>query len=332
MKIRIISFTERGLELAERLGRGLDGEAVRCGGAVALQEWTELAFREAEGLVFVGAAGIAVRAVAPHVRSKTGDPAVVAVDETGQYAIPLLSGHLGGANDLARRIAALCGAVPVITTATDLRGVFAVDEWARYQGCLVRNPERIRAVSSALLAGGIITLRSDFPIAGTPPEGVVVTEESGCDVLLSLRTAGPDVLQLIPEIVVLGVGCRRGTAPEDLESAFRTLCAGGGISEDAVRMVCSIDRKADEPGLLEFCRNRGLELKTFTALELQAVPGTYSSSEFVLSVTGADNICERSAVLGSGGTLLIPKTAGNGITMALAIKEPSLQWKGAVNG
>ena len=97
---------------------------------------TAAQFAQSDALVFVGAVGIAVRAIAPHCRSKATDPAVVVLDECGRFAIPLLSGHLGGANDLARRLAKACGAVPVITTATDANGVFAVDEWAKHQHCL----------------------------------------------------------------------------------------------------------------------------------------------------------------------------------------------------
>lgn len=101
----------------------------------------------------MGAVGIAVRAIAPHCKSKATDPAVVVLDECGRFAVPLLSGHLGGANALARALAEACGAIPVITTATDANGVFAVDEWAKAQGCAVLEPERIKLVSGALLAG-----------------------------------------------------------------------------------------------------------------------------------------------------------------------------------
>ena len=153
MTVRLLAFTDKGLALAQRLAGLLGGEAVRCGGAVTLAGWTADAFASADALVFVGAAGIAVRAIAPHLQSKATDPAVVAVDEAGRFAIPLASGHLGGANRLARRIAAACGGTPVITTATDVNGRFAVDEWARVQGFRLLDVGRIRTVSGKLLAG-----------------------------------------------------------------------------------------------------------------------------------------------------------------------------------
>ena len=164
--IHLISFTEQGQSLAERLAQALDGQAVRCNQGWTLDGWTQEHFQLGNALIFVGAAGIAVRAVAPYVRSKTTDPAVVVVDEMERFAIPLLSGHLGGANELAGKIAAVCGAIPVITTATDLHGLFAVDQWAKKQNCAILNPEGIKKVSGALLAGRRVEVCSPWPIAG----------------------------------------------------------------------------------------------------------------------------------------------------------------------
>ena len=133
-----LAFTDTGLALARRLADALPGSVDRCGsGGVSLAGWTALQFAQSDALVFVGAVGIAVRAIAPYCRSKASDPAVVVLDECGRFAVPVLSGHLGGANDLARALAAVCGAVPVITTATDAHGIFAVDEWAKHQNCTV---------------------------------------------------------------------------------------------------------------------------------------------------------------------------------------------------
>lgn len=257
MKLEYLAFTAQGMELAAALARALGGTPARCGAPEGLAGWTARAFRQAEGLVFVGAAGIAVRAIAPHVRSKAVDPAVVVVDEAGRFAIPLLSGHLGGANDLARRIAALLGGQAVLTTATDVRGAFAVDAWARHQGCAVVNPAAIRRVSAKLLAGQAIALRTDWPPAGEPPPGVLLAQGADCDVRVTLRPEQTDALVLVPRIAALGVGCRRGTPQAALEAAFSALLARGDLRPQAVRKACSLDRKQDEPGLLAFCRAHG---------------------------------------------------------------------------
>ena len=126
MKLYYLAFSARGLALAQKLAASLGGEAARCGGPVTLQSWTEAHFETGAGLVYIGACGIAVRAAAPFLQSKETDPAVVAVDEQGRYAVPLLSGHLGGANALARAIGRACGAQPVLTAATDAGGLFPV--------------------------------------------------------------------------------------------------------------------------------------------------------------------------------------------------------------
>lgn len=170
-----LAFTAKGLALAQKLAAAYPGSVARCGheaGQVHLADWTARQFAGSDALVFVGAVGIAVRAIAPHCQSKAQDPAVVVLDECGRFAVPILSGHLGGANDLARALAAVCGAVPVITTATDANGVFAVDEWAKHQNCTVLEPERIKLVSGALLAGKTVQFASDWPIAGAPPDGI----------------------------------------------------------------------------------------------------------------------------------------------------------------
>ena len=206
MKCAYLAFTDKGLALAQRLAEVSPGTVARCGAdGVSLSAWTARQFADADALVFIGAVGIAVRAVAPHCRSKAVDPAVVVLDEQGQFAVSLLSGHLGGANDLTRRLAAACSAVPVITTATDARGIFAVDEWAVRQNCAVAEPERIKYISSALLEGELVRFFSDWRIAGEPPTGV---QPAACaaqaDFALTLTPVG-DALHIVPRVVVLGV-------------------------------------------------------------------------------------------------------------------------------
>ena len=287
--------------------------------------WTEEAFGANDALVFIGAAGIAVRAIAPHVRTKVHDPAVVVLDELGTFAIPVLSGHLGGANELAVRLARCVGALPVVTTATDVHGLFAVDSWARKQGLTVVNPERIKWISARLLAGETVKLKSLYPIKGAYPAQVEADEE-GYDILITHRTRGrAEALRLVPKIVTAGIGCKKGTAAETIGEAFDAALRKSGCHAAAVKAVATIDLKADEPGLLSFCENHGLPLYTYSAAELAAVPGSFTGSAFVKKTTGVDNVCERAAVL-CGGRLLSQKEAGNGVTVALAIEEPKLSF------
>lgn len=323
-----LAFTAKGLALAQKLAAAYPGSVTRCGheaGQVHLADWTARQFAGSDALVFVGAVGIAVRAIAPHCQSKAQDPAVVVLDECGRFAVPILSGHLGGANDLARALAAVCGAVPVITTATDANGVFAVDEWAKHQNCTVLEPERIKKVSGALLAGRTVRFASDWPIAGSPPAGLA-EDAAAPELALTLCPAG-DALHLVPRIGVLGVGCRRGTGADTLAEAFAAFCAQAGFAPQCIAAAASIDLKQNEAGLLAFCQSRGWPVEFFTAEQLRAAPGSFTPSAFVQSVTGVDNVCERSAVLAAGGTLVFHKYAHTGVTFALAVRPYAPDWR-----
>ena len=324
MNIRLISFTDRGEALAKLLAEALGGTADR---GIKASEWTERYFGEAEALIFVGAAGIAVRSVAPHLKNKALDPAVVVVDEGGRFAVPILSGHLGGANDLARRIGEICGSLPVITTATDVSGKFAVDEWARRQNFALLEPERILPVSARILKGETVTVTSDFPIRGVCPEGVTIGEKGL--VKVGICRDESSALHLVPGIGVLGVGCKRGTTRETLEAVFEEFCIQNRFYPECIAGAASIDVKADEPGLLEFCKAHGWDLATFSAGTLAEVPGEFSDSAFVRETVGVGCVCERAAVLLSRGVLIFRKYAKCGVTMALALRpcEPDWRWQ-----
>ena len=328
MRLTYLSFSAKGETLAVRLAAALGGKADRCGCPLSLDEWTCAAFGQAEGLVFVGAAGIAVRAIAPYIKNKTSDPAVVVVDECGHFAVPILSGHLGGANDLARQIAHTCGAIPVLTTATDANGAFAVDEWAKQQNCQIIHPEKIKNVSSSLLAGRTVQVYSPWSITGDCPENVALTrDETDCMVRLDVRSGEGNCLCLAPKILVLGVGCRKGTPLEALEETFQILLEKSGVFAEAVYMTASINLKQEEAGLLAFCKAHGWPCRFYSAGELEAVPGDFTSSSFVRDVTGVDNVCEQSAVLASSGRLYWKKIVGNGVTMALAQSPYAPTWR-----
>ena len=323
--IAYLAFTEKGRTLAEALCAVLGGEVSCTRDGILLRDWTERAFGSRRALVFVGAAGIAVRAVAPYLRSKASDPAVVSVDECACFAVALLSGHLGGANELTERIAEVCGAQAVITTATDRGGVFAFDEWARVQGLAVADAKKIRAVSAKLLAGGSVSVHSVLPIVGEPPENIRMTESGDADVWVDVRAH--DALTLVPPVLTLGVGCRRATESETLEARFAAFCAETGILPAAVVAAASIEHKRGERGLEDFCAAHGWPLRFFSAEELAALGGGFSASAFVAETVGVDNVCERAAVRAAQGELIVKKHAGEGVTFAIAQKSIKLDWR-----
>jgi len=304
----VAAFTRDGAALALRIARELGGEAwasARYAGNGVLpmegtvSDWARQRFLPGNELVFVSACGIAVRAVAPFVKSKQSDPAVVCLDDQGQFVISLLSGHLGGANQLARRIAAVTGGTPVVTTATDVHGKTAVDEWAKEHDCAIENIGAVKRISSSVLDGERV--------------GVAVTDQLA-------PAPWPVTLWLRPRVLVLGVGCKRSTTMDTLKSSLDDFLAGAGVSPLSLCAVASIDLKKDEAGLIGLADSLGVPFVTYSAAELAATPGRFTPSERVKSVTGVDNVCERAAVRCSGGALVRSKTLYPGVTMALARK------------
>ena len=344
-------------------------------------KWTESRFSADDGILFVGACGIAVRSIAPYVASKKSDPAVLVIDECGKFVISLLSGHLGGANELALTASEILNAQAVVTTATDLHERFAVDIFAKKNGCDIMNMTAAKEVSAAVLAGEKVGFYSEFPWTGTLPQGLILCDRKGVPVspdeknrtgkssgavtekqetgkpsgevmkkqetanygreALTEESAGEQpvrlgiavtvhksctpflsTVQVIPKAVTLGMGCRKNKDPEGIEKAADICLEQGDIFPQAVERLASISIKKNEPGLLALAENKKLPFLTFEGEELMKVQGEFTPSAFVKSVTGADNVCERSAVLGAAkGKLIKRKSGGDGVTTALALRE-----------
>lgn len=336
MRLAILAFSRQGCRTALRVARVLEpvaeerrlftmaqyaGEGEFQAIAPPVSRFTGPLFAWADALVFVGACGIAVRAIAPYVRDKRTDPAVLVVDELGGFVISLLSGHIGGANDLTERMAEALGATAVVTTATDVNRKFSVDAWAARNGCAISSMGVAKAVSAAILEGPV-PLCSDFPIATALPPGTAAGEDGPLGICISWRRRRPfdRTLLLTPRVLHLGIGCRRGAAATDIRQLVDDVLTEHQLSPAAVKLVASIDLKRQEPGLLEFCRERGWTAQFYTAAELAELEGDFTSSEFVRGVTGVDNVCERAALLGAG-RLLVRKTARCGVTVAVAAED-----------
>ena len=332
--IHIVAFSSKGCELALRISEGLNVEnkvfSKTSGNSegtipieVPIRDWASASFKEADGIVFVGAAGIAVRTIAPHIESKTEDPAIVSIDELGRYSVSLLSGHLGGANDLALKISEITGAEPVISTATDLNRKFAVDTFASSMNLAISDMVLAKEVSAGILDSKNIGFRSDYPYSGELPENLTESDgELGIHVTSSDRSIFRKTLRLVPRNLVLGIGCRRNTPKETIDRVVRTVLSENDVSVLGVRLVASIDLKSDEKGLLEFSKELGVPSVFFTAEELNTLEGTFSKSDFVLETTGVGCVSERAAMFPSGnGELIIRKTGIDGVTVAV-VKEP----------
>ena len=367
MKISIICFTLTGQQTGEKLKKALEEQEH----AVSLytkskyipesikestKEWAGKQFESADGIIFIGATGIAVRSIAPYVASKKTDPAVLVTDECGKFVISLLSGHLGGANELALQAAEALHAVPIVTTATDLEGKFAVDVFAKKNNCNIFNMKAAKEVSAALLAGKKVGFYSEFPVEGELPEGLVRCDEYGnpvssmdnrseeeiqkssdfngtgtdctnidCGVAVTVHTSCNPFIsttQVVPKCLTLGMGCRKDKDARGIAEAAQKVLDRSGFHKEAFEQIASIDLKKEEKGILSLSQDWQIPFVTYTEEELKQVPGEFTPSPFVKKITGVDNVCERSAVLASGnGRLLQRKTGENGVTTAVAARE-----------
>ncbi len=328
----ILSFSARGAATAARAAEAISAEydVRRCAPTGSLTALMPALFAEVDALVFVGACGIAVRAIAPCLRGKTVDPAVIAMDEAGRFVISLLSGHIGGANALAVRLAAALGATPVVTTATDVNGRFRADEWAARHGLVIADMSAARRFSARILERDL-PLLSDFTIVGRLPAGLVPGAEGDCGLLISCRDVRPfqTTLLLIPRILHLGIGCRRGTGAEKIDAAVEAALRASSLRREALASASSIDVKQDEAGLNAWMRATGLKPGFFSARALNDVPGTFSGSAFVRDTVGVDNVCERAAMLaaGEGARLILSKMCLDGVTVAVALQKWSVSFE-----
>ena len=343
-KIAFAGFTRAGCDLARLLARtvesrGFADEASVSGPArlsrdagvepfESLAAWTKENFAACDALVFVSACGIAVRAIAPLVSDKLTDPAVVTLDERGAFCVPLLSGHVGGANDLARFLACETGGRAVVSTATDVNGVFAIDEWAVREGFSIIERVRAKEVAAALLEGEPVGFSSAFPLAGVLPAGFVAVSEGACavgdvGVRLDWRTGDrpfPRTLHLVPRCITLGVGCRRGVSFDVLRNQVEQALRKVGFPQAALAGIATIDVKRDEPAIRDLAARWALDISYFSSDELNSVPGAFSSSDFVRCSVGVGNVCERAATA-RGESLVLAKQADRGCTVALGLKR-----------
>lgn len=348
MHIHLFSFTEHASNLAISLADMYSALGHHCTCYTMKQfavppkltafpnsakEQVDESFKTQDALVFIGACGIAVRMIAPFIKSKTTDPCVLCIDEKGQFVISLLSGHIGGGNEFTLETASLINGTPIISTATDLNDKFAVDVFAKKNELSISSMLLAKAVSSKLLQNINIGIKSDLPMPQTLPDGLIPYES--CDDTISLgiyiglqtKDAMPfkETLILTPKQVVLGIGCKRNTPLENIEALVLDTLEKNNLTLESIHSIASIDLKKDEAGLIAFCEKYQLPFTTYSSEELLAVKGAISSSSFVKSITGVDSVCERAALARANSEkLLIPKTAHQGVTLAASLRPFTL--------
>lgn len=305
----------------------------------SLKEWTERQFKETNGIVFIGATGIAVRSIAPFVQNKLSDGMVLVIDDMGKYVIPLLSGHVGGANDMADRLAKLINGVPVITTATDIHDRFAIDIFAKQNGLDIQNKAGIAKVSSKILDNKEIVIAVDsFKNVDMDSYEkckyknqimIVEATDNNIDVYIGNKNIDNVSLKLIPKEYVLGIGCKKGKNLSEIEHAIQNVLAQANLDNKNIWKIASIDLKKEEQGIIDYANKYRLPFITFDADSLNSVIGDFNESDFVKSQVGVGNVCERAAMLlaGTDAEMVVHKTADNGVTVAIAKRK----WRIAFN-
>lgn len=338
MRLGIMSFTDRGSELAGKIAKWGYGEKFeittyhkRQGEEQQASSWVREQFSRLDLLVVVGATGIAVRLIAPYLQKKQTDPAVLVIDEMGIHVISLLSGHLGGANEFTLELSAWLGAKPVITTATDLNQIFAVDVFAKKNKLWISSFEQAKAISAHLVNGGRAGFYSEEPVRGELPKELVESQEERLQIVISKRKKREeqeDCLLLIPQWVAVGIGCRKGKSCGKIQEVLHQVLSEQELALESIQGLYSVDLKKEEPGLQELAHRLSLPFTTFSPEDLEQVAGEFTGSDFVKQTVGIDNVCERSAVLGSkGGTLIQKKYGVNGVTIALAVEPREVSFE-----
>ena len=292
-----------------------------------------------DGLIFVMATGIVVRTIAPYIVDKRFDPGIVVIDITGRFAISLCAGHLGGANQLARELGEVLGAIPVVTTGTDVNQTLARDMLAKELGAEIENWEALKVVSGMLVDGERVAIFAE-PNVRMPnlepfaAKGVTRIASLGeledrfrAAVIVSHRILAAQMPAKIPTLwvrpksLVVGVGCDRGTAIEEIEQAFETVLRDHGLSALSVRNLATYILKKDEPGLCAFAQKRGLALVAYEREEINRVEHLIPSpSPMVLKHTGVLGVAEPAAMLSAGASaVLVPKCKCGRVTLAVAL-------------
>lgn len=338
--VAVLSVTRQGVALARRLEAALparltvyvtekyaaDAPAHFVRFEDKLQPVVDAAWGRHEALVFIGAAGIAVRMIAPHVVDKRFDPGVVVMDIQGKFAIALCSGHLGGANELARLIGDAVGAIPVVTTGTDVNGTLAPDVLAKQLGADVENWDALKIVSGALVDGKRVGVLADVSLdvsmyrsKNVHPTDSLDGFDAGVGVTHRVIHTDTPTIWLRPKVLVVGIGCNSGTPREEIEREVDAVLGEAALSPRSVRELATIELKKDEPGLVAYASARGLPLRAFDARTINEEAPPFERSETVFRHVGVYGVSEPAAMLAAGaGTCLVRKQKRGNVTIAVA--------------
>lgn len=286
-------------------------------------------FNKFSGHVFIFSTGIAVRIIAPLLNSKIIDPAVVVVDDNGTHAISLISGHLGGANALSKKIARIVCGTPVITTATDTNNLRAIDLIAKENRLFIETPQNIKLINMAFLMGKPVGLFDPFGFVKTNLQKKYFsnknraensTEKIFCS--FEIKNVSRETLILRPPVLSVGIGCNRGTSCKNLKQFLFMVLKKEKLSVNSISEFASVDIKKDETGLLELSKEMKIPIIFFDKKRLSSVKTIMTPSQMVEKHLGIKSVCEAAAILSANnGELIVPKNKNKDVTLAVAIKK-----------
>jgi len=337
-EIAVWAITPGGLRLAQKLTRHLKktflilserlsdiSDAVRF---KRLSKAVSEHFEQFDGHVFIMSTGIVVRMISKHLQNKAMDPAVVVVDDSGRFAISLLSGHLGGANALAKSVADVIGGIPVITTATDVNHLPSIDMIAKKQNLVIENPSAIKYVNMAILLNQSIYLDDPYKLI-TDEISVFLDNTQTIDretpiVVVDDRVAdtSTNTLLLRPKSLAVGIGCNRETPLTEIREFLFEVCKEQRLSLSSIGRIATIDIKKDEAGILELSKALGVPIIFYNNKTLNQVDSIQNPSNYAKKYTGAKSVCEAAAILAADtGDLIVSKKKTRNVTIAIARKK-----------
>lgn len=351
MNIAIFTLNAESLEVADKITASSRYQSKIFQGKEgygSLGELVASVYEDYDGLIFIMATGIVVRTIAPLLKNKALDPAIIVIDPLGQFVISLLAGHLGGANKLTKDIANIIEAQPVITTATDVLGKKSIEDWSEHFGLGIKNIQGLVKINGALVKDEKITIYSELrpqyfadyplgeknqieflPLEDLEKEQVKNRPHASLGISRAGNLGAMVDLELIIRNLVVGIGCRQDTPEEKLRGFLHEVFLKEGLSLANIKKFVSIDIKKEEKGLLALTRSLRLPIEFFSQRELAPVfleHPDLNFSKFVQKTVGVGGVCEPAALLGSKqGTLIVRKKAREGMTLAL-VEEKLPLW------
>ena len=337
MKIAIISVSKKGQELAFDLKNKLDSDStiIKCDlYHKNVKKCFPILFYEYDAIIAVMASGILIRSIAPLVESKVTDPAVINIDDNGKFVISALSGHLGGANELAGKVAGLIDATPVITTSTDVNKKLGIDVLAKDLYLSIDNTKEILHFNKAILEGREISLTvnpdMNFDYLFDYLNNVTLEIDVSIEYSPKVNTDEIHVsfddheMTLKERKIVVGIGCRRGKECRFIYDGLKKSLDDLKILHSRVNLLASAEIKKDEKGILELSKKLNIPVEFVEIDKLKLFESSdVSKSEFVYSKFGIYGVCEPSALIMAGfdSELIYKKTSYEGVTIAVAISK-----------